>query len=74
LTNCIFSDQLKFIRLKKEKIFTYTLSSKLYPLIKLMGNNVSIKSTELAKVMFKAGLEGTKKTILENRHILAEFS
>ena len=48
----------------------YSISRALYPLIKLMGKNSSIKSTELARAMVNVGLEGAKQEILENRDIL----
>ncbi len=48
----------------------YRISRALYPLIRLLGKNASIKSTELALAMFKVGLEGAEKEILENKDIL----
>jgi len=36
----------------------YRVSRALYPLIKLFGENYSIKSTELAEVMFLVGMNG----------------
>lgn len=44
-----------------------------YPLIRLFGSNVSVKSTELALAMFKVGMHGTEKEILENKDILQEI-
>ncbi|MCT4601749.1 MAG: NAD(P)H-binding protein [Marinifilum sp.] len=55
---------------RKEPNFSYKLSRTLYPLIKLFGKNASIKSNHLALGMFKAGLRGAPKEILENRDIL----
>jgi uncharacterized protein YbjT (DUF2867 family) len=55
---------------RKEPNFMYNLSRKLYPVIKLMGRNGSIKSTELAQGMFKVGLNGTDREELENAQIL----
>jgi uncharacterized protein YbjT (DUF2867 family) len=55
---------------RKEPNFTYVISRKLYPLFRLFGKNFSIKSTELGKAIFTAGIEGTEKTILENKDIL----
>lgn len=46
------------------------VSRSLYPIIKLLGKNASIKSTELAKAMFTFGLNGAEKQILENKDIL----
>lgn len=48
----------------------YTISRKLYPLLKMFGKNTSIKSTELAKAMYNVGLGGASKEVLENRDIL----
>ena len=55
---------------RKEPNFMYRMSRALYPVIKLFGKNVSIKSTELAAAMFKVGLNGAEKEILENKNIL----
>ncbi|MEM9921979.1 MAG: NAD(P)H-binding protein [Bacteroidota bacterium] len=55
---------------RKEPSVVYQITRALYPLIKLLGSNTSIKSTELANAMFKAGLQGADKEILENRDIL----
>ena len=56
---------------RKEPNAMYRLSRFLYPLIKLFGNNASIKSTELAKAMFVVGMNGAEQEILENRDILS---
>jgi len=58
---------------RKAPNFSYQLMRSLYPLIRLMGNNYSIKSTELAKAMFRIGLQGTPEEILENRDILEQL-
>ncbi|MBV6653973.1 MAG: hypothetical protein KI786_09480 [Mameliella sp.] len=55
---------------RKEPGFSYSLMRRLYPLLKLMGPKYSIKSTELAEGIFKAGLNGAPKEILENDEIL----
>tara|TARA_R110002094_G_scaffold8828_2_gene18381 strand:- start:559 stop:891 length:333 start_codon:yes stop_codon:yes gene_type:complete len=56
---------------RKEPNFTYRLSRFLYkPLISKLGKNMSIKSTSLADSMFKVGLNGSEKGILENKDIL----
>jgi len=55
---------------RKEPNLMYRVSRALYPLIKLFGENYSIKSTELAEVMFLVGMNGADKTVLENRDIL----
>ena len=48
----------------------YRISRALYPLIRLMGPNGSIKSTELALAMFQVGLHGATSEVLENKTIL----
>ena len=58
---------------RKEPGLSYTISRAMYPLIKLFGDNASIKSTELAKGMFNVGLKGASQEILENRDILAHL-
>lgn len=55
---------------RKKPNFSYRLWRWLYPLIKLLGSNASIRSTELAQAMFKVGLNGSEREILENRDIL----
>ena len=55
---------------RKEPNFMYSISRALYPVIRLLGSNASIKSTELAEAMFKVGLQGAEKEILENKDIL----
>ena len=55
---------------RKEPNLMYRLSRTLYPLIKLFGDNSSIKSTELAKGMFTVGMEGHPVEVLENKDIL----
>lgn len=61
------------VKPRKEPNFMYRISRTFYPLIKLMGSNSSITSTELAKAMFYIGLKGAKREILENKDIL-EYS
>lgn len=56
---------------RDEPNWMYSISRKLYPLIRLFGKNASIKSTELAKGMFLAAVRGYDHEILENRDILA---
>lgn len=51
---------------RNEPNVMYQISRWLYPLIKLMGPNASIKSTELAKTLFKVGLYGYKHKVIEN--------
>lgn len=55
---------------RKEPNLMYTVSRKLYPLIKLMGKDASITSVELAGGMFNVGMNGYKDEVLENRAIL----
>ncbi len=56
---------------RKSPNLMYSISRSLYPVLKLMGKKYSIKSTELGEAIFKAGIEGANKTILENQDILA---
>ncbi len=55
---------------RKEPSFMYRTLRTLYPILKLFGNNSSIKSTELASAMFNVGLKGSTNKILENKDIL----
>ncbi len=55
---------------RKEPNILYSISRAFYPLIKLFGKNASIRSSELAAAMFKVGMIGAEKEILENRDIL----
>ncbi|MEM1320890.1 MAG: NAD(P)H-binding protein [Bacteroidota bacterium] len=56
---------------RKEPSFTYRLMRSLYPLLKAIYPQGAISSERLAKAMFKAGLYGADKTILENEDIKA---
>ena len=58
------------VEARKEPNLMYVISRKLYPILKLMGKNASIKSTELAGAMVHVGLSGEADEILENRDIL----
>lgn len=55
---------------RNEPNISYKLSRFLYPLLKRLGANVSIKSTELAAAMFNVGINGCDLEILENKDIL----
>ncbi len=55
---------------RAEPNMMYSVSRKLYPILKLFGKNTSIKSTELASVMFNVGLAGAEKEVLENRDMV----
>lgn len=55
---------------RNEPNFTYRLSRRLYPLIKLFGRNASITSEQLAQAVFSLGLIGKGTQILENKDIL----
>ena len=52
---------------RKEPNFFYTLSRLLYPILKLMGNNLSITDHQLANTMFTVGMNGYSKEVLENK-------
>lgn len=55
---------------RNEPGFGYKLMRWMYPVIRLLGDNASIQSTELAEAMFKVGTSGHQIEILENRNIL----
>ena len=55
---------------REEPNLMYTFSRAIYPIFKLMGKNLSIKSTELAQAMFNVGMTGTQLNVLENKDIL----
>ncbi len=52
---------------------SYRLYRSLYPLIKLLGRSASIKSTELAKAMFTAGITGSGQHTIENKDTYRYF-
>jgi uncharacterized protein YbjT (DUF2867 family) len=58
------------VETRKEPNLGYRIFKVLYPLIKMLGKNYSIKSTELAHAMFLVALKGAGKEILENQDIL----
>lgn len=55
---------------RKEPNLMYRIMRSLYPILRLLGNNFSIKSTELGKVMFEIGLNGTDRRIFENNDLI----
>ena len=55
---------------RQEPNIMYSISRKLYPVFKLLGENASITSEELATAMFHVGINRTEKKFLENRDIL----
>ena len=55
---------------RKEPNVGYRVFRFLYPLIRLFSSNMGIKSTELGKAIFLAGLHTPGKMILENKDIL----
>ena len=59
---------------RKEPSFMYRLSRTLYPLFKIMGKNMSIKSTELAKVIYHVGMNGSDMEVMENRDMINYFN
>jgi nucleoside-diphosphate-sugar epimerase len=56
---------------RQEPNFFYTLSRFLYPIIKLLGNNLSITDKQLAATIFLVGMNGYSKEILENADMRA---
>ena len=59
---------------REEPNFSYRVSRWLFPVIRLLGSNVSIKSTELAQSMFNVRLYGADMEVLENSKILEQLS
>ncbi|MEX0347163.1 MAG: NAD(P)H-binding protein [Rhizobiaceae bacterium] len=55
---------------RQEPGLGYRLMRWLYPIIRLLGEGSSIRSTELAEAMFQVGLQGHPKEVLENRDII----
>lgn len=58
------------VQKRKEPNILYTIMRIVYPVVKLAGKNKSITSVQLADAMFKAGITGANKGILENAHII----
>lgn len=54
---------------RKEPNFSYRLSRRIYPLMKLLMPNRVITSEELALAMFKVGMKGGKQFVYENKDI-----
>ena len=59
---------------RKEPNLMYSVSRALYPIIKVFGKNASIKSTELARGFFEAGIRKAPKREMENKDILEFIS
>jgi hypothetical protein len=57
---------------RKEPNIGYTIMKHLYPLIKLLGNKYSIRSSALANAIFNVGLYGAHQQVLENHEILKQ--
>lgn len=59
------------VKKRKEPNFAYQLSRWLYkPLFSKLGKNMSITSEDLAKAMFKIGVNGSEKEIWENKDMV----
>lgn len=56
---------------RKEPNFMYRLYRRLYPIIKLFGKNMHIKSTDLGEAMYAVYKNKPDKIILENKAIVA---
>jgi hypothetical protein len=52
---------------RNEPNFFYKLFRILYPILKLLGNNLSITDNQLAQTMFNVGMKGYSNEILENK-------
>ncbi|MCG8701896.1 MAG: NAD-dependent epimerase/dehydratase family protein [Bacteroidales bacterium] len=57
------------VQKRKEPNMVYNISRTIYPLLKLLGRNATIKSTDLGLGIFMGGFGKTNKIILENRDI-----
>lgn len=57
------------VKKRKEPNFSYRLFRWLYPLVKSINSKWVITSEQLAQSMFRAGISGTDKVILENEDI-----
>ncbi len=55
---------------RKESNVTYVLFRMFYPLIKILGNNFSVRSEELAEAMFVIGIQGAKYHTINNKEIV----
>lgn len=55
---------------RKEPNAMYKIFKYLYPVFKLLGDDYSIQSSDLAQAIFNVGIYGAEKEILENRDIL----
>lgn len=56
---------------RKEPNFSYRLMRFIWPILRLLGDGMSIRSGDLAKAMVQVGLNGHSHEILENRDIIA---
>jgi uncharacterized protein YbjT (DUF2867 family) len=54
---------------RKEPNVGYTIMRVFYPMIKMLGNKYSIKSTDLANAMYNVAMIGADQEILENKDI-----
>jgi uncharacterized protein YbjT (DUF2867 family) len=58
---------------REEPNVSYRMMRFLYPVIKLLGKNSSVTSTQLAASMFWVGLNGNDLEIIENRDIIEVY-
>ena len=55
---------------REEPGFAYRILRWFYPVIRLLGDNASVRSTELAEAIVRVGLTGHDQECLENRDIV----
>ena len=55
---------------RDEPNLTYKFSRFIYPVFKMLGKSMSIKSTELAKVIYNVGMNGGEREIWENKDMV----
>jgi len=56
---------------RTEPNIAYRIYRRIYPLIKRLGPNFSVRSSHLAAVMLHLALRGDRRTILENKDIVS---
>jgi uncharacterized protein YbjT (DUF2867 family) len=67
---CFYSFRPGYIyptKKRREPNYFYKLSRLLYPILKLLGDNLSITDIQLATIIFQVGMKGYTKEILENK-------
>jgi uncharacterized protein YbjT (DUF2867 family) len=58
---------------RQEPSFSYAFFRKMYPVIRLLGSNMSVRSHELAAVMHDVAKQSHEKEVWENKEIVARY-